>query len=126
MGDCQPSCSVNNGCNTLKGVSLEHETHKKCPQCFSVMMQPISFKSSPNVLVFEINSRNIKISKTLKFEQEGETSVATVMTDVFQKNGIMVSRTLAKIVRIFVFVDIGHIKNRGVIYWPNSLISLIP
>jgi hypothetical protein len=30
------------------------------------------------------------------------TSVATVMTDVFQKNGIMVSRKLAKIVRIFV------------------------
>ena len=36
-------------------------------------------------------------------------SVATVMTDVFQKNGIMVSRKLAKIVRIF--VDMGHIKN---------------
>jgi hypothetical protein len=33
-------------------------------------------------------------------------SVATVMTDVFQKNGIIVSRKLAKIVRIF--VDIGH------------------
>jgi hypothetical protein len=29
-------------------------------------------------------------------------SVATVMTNVFQKNGIMVSRKLAKIVRIFV------------------------
>jgi hypothetical protein len=36
-------------------------------------------------------------------------SVATVMTDVFQKNGIMVSQKLAKIVRIF--VDMGHIKN---------------
>jgi hypothetical protein len=31
------------------------------------------------------------------------------MTDVFQKNGIMVSRKLAKIVRIF--VDMEHIKN---------------
>ena len=49
--------------------SLEHETHEKCPECFSAMMQPISFKSAPNVLIFEINSRNIKVSKTLKFEQ---------------------------------------------------------
>src|SRR6202790_5793099 len=53
--------------------SLEHETHEKCPHCLSAMMQPISFKSIPSVLVFEINSRNIKVSKTLKFEQEGET-----------------------------------------------------
>ena len=42
------------------------------------MMQPISFKSAPNVLVFEINSRNIKISKALTFEQEGETVVLDV------------------------------------------------
>ena len=46
-------------------------------------------------------------------------SVAMVMTDVFHKNGIMVSGKLAKIVRIF--VDIGHIKNRGVIYWPERI-----
>jgi hypothetical protein len=55
--------------------SLEDEA---CPQCFSGTMQPISFKSAPNVLVFEINSRNIKVSKTLKFEQEGETAVLKV------------------------------------------------
>jgi hypothetical protein len=42
------------------------------------MIQPISFKSAPNVLIFEINSRNIKVSKTLKFEQEGETVVLDV------------------------------------------------
>ena len=42
------------------------------------MMQLISFKSAPNVLIFEINSRNIKVSKTLKFEQEGETVVLDV------------------------------------------------
>ena len=42
------------------------------------MMQPISFKSVPNVLVFKINLRNIKVSKTLKFEQEGETVVLDV------------------------------------------------
>jgi hypothetical protein len=52
------------------------------------------------------------------------SSVATVMTDVFQKNRIMVSRKLARIVRIF--VDIGHIKNRGVIYWPERIGPAIP
>ena len=36
-------------------------------------------------------------------------SVATVMTNVFQKNGIMAPRKLAKIMRIL--MDIGHIKN---------------
>ena len=58
--------------------SLKHETHERCPQCFSEMMQPISFKTIPSVLVFEINSRNIKVSKKLKFEQEGETVVLAV------------------------------------------------
>src|ERR1700732_907726 len=37
-------------CNWLG--SLEHETHERCPQCFSAMMQPISFKTAPSVLVF--------------------------------------------------------------------------
>ena len=46
-------------------------------------------------------------------------SVATVTTAVFQKNGFMVSGKLAKIVRIF--LDIGHIRNRGVIYWPERI-----
>jgi hypothetical protein len=34
--------------------SLEHETHERCPHCFSTMIQPISFKPIPSVLVFEI------------------------------------------------------------------------
>jgi hypothetical protein len=58
--------------------SLEHETHEKCPLCLSAMIQPISFKFIPSVLVFEINSKNIKVSKTLKFEQEGETAVLDI------------------------------------------------
>jgi predicted Zn-ribbon and HTH transcriptional regulator len=58
--------------------SLEHKTHERCPECFSAMIQPISFKSATNVLIFEINSRNIKLSKTLKFEQERETVVLNV------------------------------------------------
>ena len=47
------------------------------------MMQPISFKSAPNVLIFEINSRNIKLSKTLKFEQEGETVILGVRVLIY-------------------------------------------
>ena len=46
------------------------------------------------------------------------------MADVFHKNEIMVSGKLAKIVRIF--VDIGHIKNRGVIYGPEGIGLVIP
>jgi hypothetical protein len=58
--------------------SLEHETHEKCPHCLSTLRQPIGFKSIPSLLVFEINSRNIKISKTLKFVQHDETAVLDV------------------------------------------------
>ena len=59
---------------------------------------------------------SLNIKRRMDSENVGavQSSVATVMTDVFHKNGIMVSGKLAKIVRIF--VDIGHIKNRGVIY----------
>ena len=42
------------------------------------MMHPISFKSAPNMLIFEFNSRNIKVSNTLIFQQEGETVVLDV------------------------------------------------
>ena len=45
-------------------------------------------------------------------------SVATVMTDVFQKNEINLLRKFAKIVRIFDKID-GS-KNRRVIYGPKS------
>ena len=45
-------------------------------------------------------------------------SVATVMTDVFQKNEINLLRKFAKIVRIFDKID-GS-KNRRVIYGPQS------
>jgi len=58
--------------------SLEHETHEKCPDCACALKQPITFKSVPNVLVFEINSRNIRISKTLKFMQDSETVILDV------------------------------------------------
>jgi hypothetical protein len=66
--------------------SLEHETHEKCPHCFSALKEPISFKSAPNVLVFEINSKNIKISKTLKFVHDGETVILYVRRLIYYGN----------------------------------------
>ena len=51
-------------------------------------------------------------------------SVVTVMADVFQKNGIIVLRKSAKIVRIF--VDIRHIKSQRVIYWPERFRLVLP
>jgi hypothetical protein len=74
--------------------SLEHETHERCPQCFFAMMQPISFKSAPNVLIFEINSRNIKLSKTLKFEQEGETVILDVRGLIYHGDFHFTSRII--------------------------------
>ena len=52
------------------------------------------------------------------------SSVATVMTDVFHKNGILVSGKLAKIVGKF--GDMGHIQNRSVIYWPKRIGPVFP
>jgi len=74
--------------------SLEHETHEKCPHCFAAMVQPINFKSTASVLVFEINSRNIKVSKTLKFEQEGETVVLDVKGLIYHGDFHFTSRII--------------------------------
>jgi len=74
--------------NTLKELicSLQHETHEKCPDCSCALKQPISFKSAPSVLVFEINSQNMKISKTLKFVQDNETVVLDVRGLIYHGN----------------------------------------
>src|ERR1700683_4818346 len=58
------------------------------------MMQPISFKSAPSVLIFEINSRNIKLSKTLKFEQKGETVVLYVRGLIYHEDFHFTSRII--------------------------------
>jgi len=58
------------------------------------MMQPISFKASSNVLIFEINSKNIKLSKTLKFEQEGETVVLDVRGLIYHGDFHFTSRII--------------------------------
>ena len=53
--------------------SLKHHIHEKCPDCSSAITQPINFVCAPNMLVLEVNSRNIKIRKTLKFVQDGKS-----------------------------------------------------
>ena len=58
--------------------SLEHDIHEECSDCHCALKQPITFKTAPSVLVFEINSKNIKISKTLKIVQDSETVVLEV------------------------------------------------
>ena len=55
--------------------------------------------------LFSTGETNIEANHALKVD----ISVVTVMTNVFQKSGIVVSRRLAKITRIF--VDMGHILN---------------
>jgi hypothetical protein len=69
--------------DTLKSTchslgSSEHETHERCSQFIFAMMQPIRFNTAQSVLVFKINTRSIKVSETLKFEQEGEMIVLDV------------------------------------------------
>ena len=72
------SCDLSSTCPEV--VHLLKLWSTNCCSLFSLPlpMQSISFKSTPNVLIFEINSRNIKLNKTLKFEQEGETVVLDV------------------------------------------------
>jgi hypothetical protein len=79
-------------CNWLG--SLEHGTHEICPQCFSAMMQPVSFKTVPSVLVFEINTRNINVSKTLRFEQEGKTVILNVRGLIYHGDFHFTSRII--------------------------------
>ena len=79
-------------CNWLG--SLKHETHEICPQFFSAMMQPLSFKTSPSMLVFEINTRNIKVSETLKFEQEGRMVVLDVRGLIHHRDFHFTSRII--------------------------------
>ena len=59
-------------------LTLTHTTIplKICLQILNRIV--LRFKSALNVLIFEINSRNIKLNKTLKFKQEGETVVLNV------------------------------------------------
>ena len=53
-----------------------------------------------------------------------QDSVATVMTDVFSKKLNYDVNKIAKTVRIF--MEIEHIKNRGVTFWLERIGPLFP
>ena len=74
--------------------SLEHEIHEECPDCHCALKQPISFETAPSVLVFEINSKNIKISKTLKIVQDGETVILEVRGLIYHGDFHFTSRII--------------------------------
>jgi len=74
--------------------SLRHHNHERCPDCSSALTWPITFVSALNVLVLEINSRNIKISKTLKFVQDGESIVLKVRGLIYHGNFHFTSRII--------------------------------
>jgi hypothetical protein len=57
-------------------------------------MQPISFKTSPSMLVFEIDTRNIKVSKTLKFEQEGRMVVLDIRGLIYHEDFHFISHII--------------------------------
>jgi hypothetical protein len=75
-------------------TSLENETHEKCPKCFAALRQPIAFKAVPNLLIFEINSDNVRISKTIEFVQGDETVVLNVRGLVYYGEFHFVARII--------------------------------
>ena len=52
------------------------------------------------------------------------SSVATVVTNAFRENWIMMPRNLAKTIRIIVKIE--HIGNRGVTFWAKRIRQLFP
>ena len=57
-------------------------------------MQPIRFKTAPSVLVFEINTRSIKVSESLKYEQEGGIVVLDVRGLIYHRDFHFTSRII--------------------------------
>jgi hypothetical protein len=55
--------------------NIEHHTSKKCPNCSQPLRKSISFDLPPPLLIFEINSNNITLSKTIGFEEEDRMKV---------------------------------------------------
>jgi hypothetical protein len=44
----------------------------------SQILHPIAFKACPSLLVFQIDSTNVKISKKIEFVQDGENIVLDI------------------------------------------------
>jgi hypothetical protein len=48
--------------------NLEHQTSEKCQDCSKPLQKSISYNSPPSLLIFEINSNNITLRKTIGFK----------------------------------------------------------
>ena len=48
--------------------NLEHHTSEKCQDCSKPLQKSISYNSPPSLLIFEINSNNITLSKAVEFK----------------------------------------------------------
>ena len=59
-----------------------------------------------------------------KYKMDITVSVATVVTDAFWNNWIIMPRKSAKTMRII--VEIEYIRNRGVTFWPKRIRQLFP
>ena len=55
--------------------NLEHHTSEKCPDCSKPLQKSISYNSPPPLLIFEINSNNITLRKTIGFKGDDRMRV---------------------------------------------------
>ena len=55
--------------------NLEHHTSEKCPDCSKPLQKSIGYNSPPPLLIFEINSNNITLSKTIGFKEDDRMKV---------------------------------------------------
>src|SRR6202044_194682 len=55
--------------------NLKCHTSEKCPDCSKPLQKSISYNSPPPLLIFEINSNNITLSKTIGFKGDDRMKV---------------------------------------------------
>ena len=75
--------------------NLKHHTSKKCPDCPQPMRKSISYDSPPPLLIFEINSDNITLNKTIGFEEDDEMKVLQLKGMVYHGGFHFTSRIIS-------------------------------
>jgi hypothetical protein len=56
---------------------------RKCPDCSKPLQKPISYDSPPPLFIFEINSNNITLSKTIGFKEDDRMKVLQLKGKVY-------------------------------------------
>jgi hypothetical protein len=64
--------------------SLQQQTQKKCPNCFTNMSQPILYCKPPNLLIFEYPMQNIKADHIITFKIDEDYIVLQLKGIVYQ------------------------------------------